>query len=485
MSDFNIQFEENDQHITLDFKEAIGTVQSVNGKIGDVVLDPGDLEYDDTETYSSGSVGDELSTLKDDFDDLDDRVTALEEGSSGSGLTEDIKQALLQIAEKVVYVDAHGQDYYNDLYDALYAITAITIDAQSIMLTSIGSTQQLTATTIPEGGSVTWASSNTSVATVSSTGLVTSTGYGSCTVTASSGSVSASCAVAVSQATLTSITADYQQSGTVYDTASLDSLKSDLTVTATYSDSSTATVTEYTLSGTLTAGTSTVTVSYGGKTTTFNVTVTAAPTLSSISAVYTQSGTVYDTDTLDSLKSDLVVTAIYSDSSTETVTTYTLSGTLAVGTSTITVAYGGKTTTFNVTVTEVPITPVLYRQSVESGGTTGWYAKFYTASANYFGFWAEVKPNTDYLVTVTGIHFNRFRVQMNNTFDPDNITYGSADPTIYPLDQIYSAPTQPSDKATEQTVSTTVNSGNYNWMSVQVRSNISSTDELICTIEEV
>ena len=208
MSDFNIQFEENDQHITLDFKEAIGTVQSVNGKIGDVVLDPGDLEYDDTETYSSGSVGDELSTLKDDFDDLDDRVTALEEGSSGSGLTEDIKQALLQIAEKVVYVDAHGQDYYNDLYDALYAITAITIDAQSIMLTSIGSTQQLTATTIPEGGSVTWASSNTSVATVSSTGLVTSTGYGSCTVTASSGSVSASCAVAVSQATLTSITAD-------------------------------------------------------------------------------------------------------------------------------------------------------------------------------------------------------------------------------------------------------------------------------------
>jgi Bacterial Ig-like domain (group 3). len=47
-----------------------------------------------------------------------------------------------------------------------------------------------------------------------------------------------------------------------------------LTVTATYSASTTATVTDYTLSGTLTEGTSTITVSYGGKTTTFSVTVT-------------------------------------------------------------------------------------------------------------------------------------------------------------------------------------------------------------------
>ena len=74
--------------------------------------------------------------------------------------------------------------------------------------------------------------------------------------------------------------------------------------------------------------------------------------LVSISAVYTQSGTVYDTDTLSSLKSDLVVTALYDDTTTETVSTYTLSGTLTVGISTITVSYGGKTTTFTVTVTD-------------------------------------------------------------------------------------------------------------------------------------
>jgi hypothetical protein len=74
--------------------------------------------------------------------------------------------------------------------------------------------------------------------------------------------------------------------------------------------------------------------------------------LTSISSVYTQSGTVYDTDTLDSLKADLVVTANYAGGTSETVPAndYTLSGTLTEGTSTITVSYAGLTTTFSVTV---------------------------------------------------------------------------------------------------------------------------------------
>ena len=155
--------------------------------------------------------------------------------------------------------------------------------------------------------------------------------------------------------TLFSITAVFTQGSTVvYDNASLDSLKSMLVVTAHYTDGTSEAVASnlYTLSGTLTVGTSTVTVSYNSKTTTFTVNVTAAPTLSSISAVYTQSNVVCTVDTLDSLKSDLVVTANYADSSTATVPAadYTLSGTLTAGTSTITVSYGGKTTTFTVTV---------------------------------------------------------------------------------------------------------------------------------------
>lgn len=81
-----------------------------------------------------------------------------------------------------------------------------------------------------------------------------------------------------------------------------------------------------------------------------------AVAVTSISAVFTQgSAVIYDTDSLETLKQYLVVTATYSDSTTDTVTAYTLSGTLTEGTSTITVSYSGKTTTFNVTVTANPV----------------------------------------------------------------------------------------------------------------------------------
>lgn len=95
-------------------------------------------------------------------------------------------------------------------------------------------------------------------------------------------------------------------------------------------------------------------------------------TLTGISAVYTQSGTVYSTDSLDSLKADLVVTASYDDGTTATVasTDYTLSGTLTAGTSTVTVSYGGKTTTFTVTVSEYSTLPVIAATN-EYYGTDG------------------------------------------------------------------------------------------------------------------
>ena len=41
-----------------------GAVDSVNGQTGDVVLDAGDLGYDDEETYTSGTIGKEISNLK-------------------------------------------------------------------------------------------------------------------------------------------------------------------------------------------------------------------------------------------------------------------------------------------------------------------------------------------------------------------------------------------------------------------------------------
>lgn len=148
--------------------------------------------------------GDEIGELNERLEDLDERVEALEAGGAGSGLTEDIKAALLQLASKVAYIDEHGQDYYDDLEAALYP-----------------------------------------------------------------------------PAELVSIDAVYTQSRTVYNTDALDVLKSDLTVTAHMSDRTMRTVTEYVLLGTLAVGTSTITVAYGGKTATFDVVVTDLDSLPS------------------------------------------------------------------------------------------------------------------------------------------------------------------------------------------------------------
>ena len=127
-------------------------------------------------------------------------------------------------------------------------------------------------------------------------------------------------------------------------------------VTWSSSDTSVATVSSNGLVTGVSNGTATITATSGDVSATCSVTVSGIATLSSISAVYTQTGTIYDTDDLDDILTagTLVVTATYSDSSTATVanTDCTLSGTLTVGTSTITVSYGGKTTTFTVVVSD-------------------------------------------------------------------------------------------------------------------------------------
>ena len=63
--------------------------------------------------------------------------------------------------------------------------------------------------------------------------------------------------------------------GEIFESDTLKTVRNCLTVKATYDDLSVATVTDYELSGELVAGTSTLTVSYGGVTTTKDVTVTA------------------------------------------------------------------------------------------------------------------------------------------------------------------------------------------------------------------
>ena len=107
---------------------------------------------------------------------------------------------------------------------------------------------------------------------------------GTSTITVTYNSLTTTFDVTVTQqAVLQSITATYTQ-GTqkVYEDTALTELKKNLVVKANYSDGNQSEITDYELSGTLTVGTSQITVTYNKKSTTFDVTVINKPTNSLI-----------------------------------------------------------------------------------------------------------------------------------------------------------------------------------------------------------
>lgn len=291
---------------------------------------------------------------------------------AGGEITEALKAALLELAQKVAYIDNSGPQVYQALYRAINGesepATVISISAALNLGThtvyvgdnlnslspylivtatySDETTKTLNSNTYTLSGSLT---TNPSVVTIAYQGKITTV------------NVPVETPVA-----LVSISVSFDSEHTVYAGDNLNTLKSYLTVTALYSDESTVTLSAdaYTLSGDLSsAGTTAVAVSYGGKTDSFTVTVEAR-TLVSISASFDSGHTVYAGDSLDSLKPYLTVTAAYNNGTTATVNAdaYILSGDLsAAGMATVTASYGGKTTTFTVTVEADPYTPnVLY-----------------------------------------------------------------------------------------------------------------------------
>lgn len=99
-------------------------------------------------------------------------------------------------------------------------------------------------------------------------------------------------------------------------------------------------------------------------------------TLSSISATYTGGDVAVGTAVSD--LTGIVVTATYSDGSTQAVTGYTLSGTIAEGSNTILVIYGGKTTTFTVNgiVEESPAVNLMTTGELEIFSDLGIYTGY-------------------------------------------------------------------------------------------------------------
>lgn len=215
------------------------------------------------------------------LNDMDNEIERLSQGGSGGTvLSDDFKEALLNCFENVAWINENGQTYYDALYDSLYSdntwliTNVLTGCATSNNATSILKNNSYVATiTANEGYTLDGATISITMGENDVTNLYYSSG------SINIPNVTGDLVITVSAVSNVSyITATFDQGeDIIYDTDSLDVLNQYLTVRAFYDNSESIILdyTEYELSGTLTAGTSTITVSYGGKTTTFTVTVSA------------------------------------------------------------------------------------------------------------------------------------------------------------------------------------------------------------------
>jgi len=171
---------------------------------------------------------------------------------------------------------------------------------------------------------------------------------------------------ASSSATLSSIAVTTQPTKTTYYVGDTFS-SAGLVITGTYSDSTTKTITGYTLStpDMTSDGPATVTVTYNGLTTSFDITINPVE-LSSIAITTAATTTSYYVGQTLSL-SGLVVTASYNNGNTAAVTSYTTSpaaGTelTSAGTQSVTISYTEdsitKTTAYSITVNAVELASI-------------------------------------------------------------------------------------------------------------------------------
>lgn len=152
-----------------------------------------------------------VAQLKEDLSELSEEVGQLKQNGTGTGtgLSTEAIDKLEEVGNYLVYTTADGGSKWTELIAILRSgssgsgsgeivpATGISLDKTTLSFTT-ATTQTLIATVDPSNSTdkVTWESSNTGIATVSG-GVVTPASNGSCTITAKSGSYSASCEVTV------------------------------------------------------------------------------------------------------------------------------------------------------------------------------------------------------------------------------------------------------------------------------------------------
>ena len=255
------------------------------------------------------------------------------------------------------------------------AVSGVSLNKTSLSFTGTGSSQTLTATVSPSNATnktLTWSSSNTSVATVSN-GVVKAVGFGTATITAKSNNgKTASCSVTVNPIQPTGIKATpetstlYGLNGTVRLSANvMPSNATNKAVTWSSRNTSVATVSS---DGTVKAvgyGTTVITATtVNGLTSNCTINVKKEEVTSLTIATKPTKTNYYVGDTLNT--AGLTLKAAYNNGTTQTITggfTCTPTALSTAGVQTVTVNYGGKTATFTVNVQDVTLSGIAIASS--------------------------------------------------------------------------------------------------------------------------
>ena len=308
-------------------------------------------------------------------------------------------------------------------------VASVTVSPATASL-AVGRTLQLAATPTDSAGNplsgrvVTWATSATSVATVSAAGLVTGVAAGTATITATSEGKGGIATITVSNVPVASLTVSPATAGIlVSKTVQLTATPKDAAgnplsgrvVTWATSATSVATVSATGLVTGVTVGTATITATSEGKSGTATVTVTPVPvasvTVSPAVAGMSVGGTLQLTatpkDSAGNPLSGRTVTWATSAASVATVTASGLVTGVTAGTATITATSEGKSGTATITVTS----------------STGVHAGYYASPAGSSGGDGSVARPWDLTTALNG---GNGKVQPGDTIWLRGGTYTSA-----------------------------------------------------------
>ncbi|MEO9035658.1 MAG: Ig-like domain-containing protein, partial [Gemmatimonadaceae bacterium] len=290
---------------------------------------------------------------------------------------------------------------------SIFAVGTVAVQPASTSIVERGSTQlsavvqDVSGATVT-GRVVTWTSSNSAIATVSSTGLVTGVLAGAVTITATSEGKSGSGSVSVTLAPVATVSVTPPApTVTVGQTVAFTATAKDATGftltgrTVTWSSIApgVATVSTTGIASAVSAGIATITATVDGVFASAKLTVVVAP-VASVSVVPPSAPlTVGQTATLGAIVKDAsgnvlasrVVTWSSSAASVATVSTNGVVTAVGPGTATITATSESQSATALVTVENAPVASVLLAPSSASilvGGTTALVPTIKDASAN-------------------------------------------------------------------------------------------------------